>query len=94
MLKRILLLLVLVTHAAVAAAEGIEVRRASVDLGDEGYVVNADFDIELRPRQEEAIDKGLSLYFWLNLKPPARAGTGWTKKSFHNNNGCALPTSR
>lgn len=63
MLKRILLLLVLVAHAGVVAAEGIEVRRASVDLGDEGYVINADFDIELRPRQEEAIDKGLSLYF-------------------------------
>ena len=90
MLKRILLLLVLVTHAAVAVAEGIEVRRASVDLGDDGYVVNADFDIELRPRQTRAC----RCIFWLNLKPPARAGTGWTKKSFHNNKGCALPTSR
>lgn len=63
MLKRVLLMLALVAHTVVAAAEGIEVRRASVDVGDEGYVINADFDFELRPRQQEAINKGLSLYF-------------------------------
>lgn len=63
MLKRMLLMLVLVGHALVAAADGIEVRRASVDVGDEGYVINADFDFELRPRQQEAIEQGLSLYF-------------------------------
>lgn len=58
-----MLLLVLAAYSLVAAAEGIEVRRASVDVGDEGYVINADFDFELRPRQEDAINKGLSLYF-------------------------------
>ena len=61
--KRILLLLVLSAYSLVAAGEGIEIRRASVDVGDEGYVVNADFNIELRSRQEDAISKGLSLYF-------------------------------
>jgi hypothetical protein len=46
-----------------ALAQGIALQRASVDVGDEGYVINADFDVELRPRQEDAVNKGLSLYF-------------------------------
>lgn len=66
--KRILLLLVLSAYSLVAAGEGIEIRRASVDVGDEGYVVNADFNIELRSRQEDAISNGLSLYFLVEFE--------------------------
>ena len=66
--KRILLLLVLSAYSLVAAGEGIDIRRASVDVGDEGYVVNADFNIELRSRQEDAINNGLSLYFLVEFE--------------------------
>ena len=66
--KRILLLLVLSAYSLVAAGEGIDIRRASVDVGDEGYVVNADFNIELRSRQEDAISNGLSLYFLVEFE--------------------------
>ncbi len=68
MIKRALLLLTFFAYAAVATAEGIELRRASIDVGDEGYVVNADFSVELRSRQEEAINNGLSLYFLVEFE--------------------------
>jgi hypothetical protein len=55
-------------HASYAAAEGIELRRGSVDVDDEGYVINADFNVELRPRQEDAVNKGLSLYFLVEFE--------------------------
>ncbi len=68
MLKHLLLLLVFAAYASVTMAEGIELRRASVDVGDEGYVINADFSVELRPRQEDAINNGLSLYFLVEFE--------------------------
>jgi hypothetical protein len=67
-LVRLLLLALIALHAPGAAAEGIELRRGSVDVGDEGYVINADFNIELRPRQEDAVGKGLSLYFLVEFE--------------------------
>jgi len=67
-LRHILLLLLLALHAPFALAEGIELRRGSVDVGDEGYVINADFSIELRSRQEDAVNKGLSLYFLVEFE--------------------------
>ena len=68
LLSRILLLLLLAVYAPFAVAEGIELRRGSVDVGDEGYVINADFSIELRSRQEDAVNKGLSLYFLVEFE--------------------------
>lgn len=44
-------------------ASNIEISHISLEGNDEGYAVNADFEIELNPRLEEAIDKGVALYF-------------------------------
>lgn len=46
-----------------AYAEGIEVRKAALAFVDEGYVLDADFKIALTPPLEEALNKGVSLYF-------------------------------
>lgn len=42
---------------------GIEVRYAGLDSSDEGYAVNAQFDVELTPRLQEALNNGVALYF-------------------------------
>ena len=42
---------------------GIEVNQLSLDAVDEGYAVNAQFDVELTPRLEEALQSGVALYF-------------------------------
>ncbi len=46
-----------------AAASSIEVRAAALEATDDGYAVNADFDVDLTPRMEEALNSGVSLYF-------------------------------
>jgi hypothetical protein len=49
--------------AVPAAASGIEVRAATLESTDDGYAVHADFDVDLTPRVEEALNSGVSLYF-------------------------------
>jgi uncharacterized protein DUF4390 len=48
---------------SVASAEGITVRNAVVEQGEEGWQVNAEFDVQLGPRLEEAVNRGVPLYF-------------------------------
>lgn len=50
-------------HASTAYADGIEARRASIVATDEGYALNADFNIELGRRLEDVITHGIPLYF-------------------------------
>jgi len=50
------------SHAPVRA-EGIEVRKAALSIIDDSYVLDADFAIALTPPLEEALSKGVSLYF-------------------------------
>jgi hypothetical protein len=49
-------------------AEGIEVRHASLVAGEEGYYLEADFDIALNATLEEALNKGVALYFLLEFE--------------------------
>lgn len=46
-----------------AAASTIEVRAMALESTDDGYFVNADFDVEFPSRVEEALHNGVSLYF-------------------------------
>lgn len=48
-------------------AEGIVVREAKVFAGDDGYFVNAEFDLELTPALEEALSRGVPLTFQVSL---------------------------
>lgn len=53
----------LLLAALPAAAEGIEIRKAEARLTGEGYLLSADFDIQLPPEVEEALMRGVTLYF-------------------------------
>lgn len=73
--------LLFVLAAPVVHAEGIDVRTATLVPEDDGWSVEADFDIQLNGRLEEAINRGVPLYFvvdfeiarprwyWLDEKP-------------------------
>ena len=49
--------------AAPAHAEKIEINHISLEGNDDGYALDADFAIDLNPRLEDAINKGVALYF-------------------------------
>lgn len=54
--------LLLLFSLAVHAAE-IGVRNAQISSGEEGYVLDAEFSIDLGPRLEEVVSRGVALYF-------------------------------
>ena len=54
--------------APAAAAEGIEVRRAALVPAEEGYFLEADFEITLNATLDEALHKGVPLYFLLEFE--------------------------
>jgi hypothetical protein len=58
-----LLLALLFGWSAGAGANSIEISHVSLEGNDEGYALDADFQIELNPRLEDAINKGVALYF-------------------------------
>jgi hypothetical protein len=51
-----------------AQAEGIDVRHAALVAGEEGYFLEADFEIALNPTLEDALNKGVPLYFLLEFE--------------------------
>lgn len=53
----------LAAAAPAGAAERIEVREVRFELRDEHWQLDAEFRLELAPRIEEALDRGLPLYF-------------------------------
>lgn len=55
------LLLLLLTQLALAA--GISLRNPQLVIEDGEYVASADFNINFNPRLEEAVNKGVVLYF-------------------------------
>ena len=48
---------------AIAWAAEIQVDNPQLAPGDDGYVLSADFRFELKPRLEEAVARGVVLYF-------------------------------
>ena len=50
------------------ARADIEVKRASLALAEDGYVLEADFSIALTPPLEDVLSKGVSLYFLLEFE--------------------------
>lgn len=59
---RVILIFLLLLPVLAWAAE-IEIANPQIVAGDDGYVVSADFKFELTPRLEEAVTKGVVLYF-------------------------------
>ena len=58
-----LAVLILVVWAACARADTIPARSAELRLEEDHYVLDADFDLAFNPTLEEAIQKGVPLYF-------------------------------
>jgi hypothetical protein len=57
-------LAIMASLAPVAAhADGIEVRSASITPSEDGWQLDAQFDIRFSPRLEEAVNRGVPLYF-------------------------------
>lgn len=51
-----------------AHAQGIEVKKASVTVADDAYLIDAQFEIALTPTLEEVLSKGVPLYFMLDFE--------------------------
>jgi len=49
-------------------AQGIEIRKASVTLAEDAYVLDAQFDIALTHTLEDVLNKGVPLYFLLEFE--------------------------
>ncbi len=49
-------------------AEGAAVTSAKLEVGEEGYQLTADFDIQFTAAQQEAIRKGVPLYFVIEFE--------------------------
>jgi Domain of unknown function (DUF4390) len=62
-LRAAVLALLVATVGSSAFAEGIEVRSVSIDPADDGWNLDAAFDVQFNPRLEEAVNRGVSLYF-------------------------------
>ncbi len=65
---RVLLTLALALGAGSAAADVIQVRSAELHAEEDGYYLNADFDLTLNSTLEEALQKGVPLYFVLEFE--------------------------
>ncbi len=68
-LTALLLAFVLALPAPLAAqTHGIEVRRATVTVAEDHYLLEADIDIVLSAPLEDALHKGIALYFLLEFE--------------------------
>ena len=54
--------------ASPAAAQGVDVRKPTVAIEDNAFVLDAHFDITLTPTLEDALNKGIPLYFLLEFE--------------------------
>lgn len=59
----LMLILALGLNAGPARASGIEIGRVALEAVEEGYAVNAQFEVDLTNRLDEALHSGVSLYF-------------------------------
>jgi hypothetical protein len=53
---------------AAHAAEGISVKTATLEAVEDGWQLDAEFDIQFNPRLEEAVNRGVPLYFVLEFE--------------------------
>ena len=61
-------LLLAVSAWTTARAEGIEVQRAALVAAEDGYFLEADFEVTLPHTLEDALNKGVPLYFTLEFE--------------------------
>jgi len=67
-LQRVALAFLFATVLPAMAAEGIAVRNATIVPDDDGWQIEAQFDIQFSPRLEEAVNRGVPLYFVVDFE--------------------------
>lgn len=67
-LERIALLALGWLWLAMAQAGSIEARQATLALDEQGYGVDAEFDVRIGPRLEDAVGKGVPLHFRFEIQ--------------------------
>jgi hypothetical protein len=65
---RLAILLAFIMAAPMAHAEGIALKSAKVEAVEEGWQLDAEFDIQFSPRLEESVNRGVPLYFVLEFE--------------------------
>jgi len=78
---RALAALVLVTLAGPAGADTVPVKAAELRLEEGDLLLTAEFDVTLTPALEEALDKGIALYFTIEFEL-GRTRWYWTDEKF------------
>jgi len=61
--RAVLLALLLAAGMTAARADGIEVQSATLAHVDDGWQLDSQFDIQFSPRLEEAVNRGVPLFF-------------------------------
>ena len=86
-LHRVALAVLLAAFAPLMHAEGIAVTSATIEQAEDGWNLDAAFDVQFSPRLEEAVNRGVPLYFvvefelaqprwyWFDEKPVQRSQT-------------------
>ena len=64
---RLALALAFVMAAPAVHAQGITLKAAHVEAVEEGWQLDAEFDIQFSPKLEEAVNRGVPLYFVLDF---------------------------
>jgi hypothetical protein len=64
----VLLAAAAMTFATSALADGIAVTSATLEQGEEGWTLDAAFDVQFSPRLEEAVNRGVPLYFVVDFE--------------------------
>ena len=62
-LHRVVLAVLLAAFVPFAHSEGIAVTSATIEQADDGWNLDAAFDVQFSPRLEEAVNRGVPLYF-------------------------------
>ncbi len=80
-LLRALAALALVALTGLAAADTVPVKAAELRLEEGDLLLTADFDVALTPALEEALEKGIALYFTIEFEL-GRTRWYWTDEKF------------
>jgi len=67
-LLRVLAIAMALALTPLAHAEGIAVKSAVLEPTDDGWQLDADFDVQFSPRLEEAVNRGVPLYFVVDFE--------------------------
>jgi len=66
--RSLLAMSMLLVPALAQAADGINVASATLTQGDDGWSLSSEFDISFSPRLEEAVNRGVPLYFVVDFE--------------------------